>query len=69
MRFYSEGSLKRHLDPNNWQRVIFVDTLEVEGTNFNIDREGIDRLIEQGKSGVYKHFAWRMSENGVKFPQ
>ncbi len=69
MKFYSAGSLKRHLEPDNWNRVIFVDTLDVVGTDFEISQKEIERLIEQGKKGVYQHFAWRMSENGVKFPQ
>ena len=69
MKFYSLASLKRHLEPNNWNRVIFVDTLDIMRTDFEINQEEIYRLIEQGKSGVYKHFSWRMSENGVKFPQ
>ena len=69
MKFYSAGSLKQHLSPHDWQRVVFIDTLDVGGTDFAISQQNIDRLIEQGKSGVYKHFAWRMSENGLKFPQ
>lgn len=69
MKFYSLASLKRHLEPNNWNRVVFVDTLDIMGTDFEITQEEIYQLIEQGKTGVYKHFSWRMSENGVKFPQ
>ena len=69
MKFYALASLKRHLEPNNWNRVIFVDTLNIMGTDFEISEDEIYRLIEQGKSGVYQHFSWRMSENGVKFPQ
>jgi NTE family protein len=69
MKFYTASSLKRHLEPENWKRVIFVDTLDIMGTDFEIESSQIESLIEQGKSGVYQHFAWRMSENGVKFPQ
>ncbi len=69
MKFYSLASLKRHLEPSNWNRVVFVDTLGIMGTDFEISQEEIYQLIEQGKTGVYEHFSWRMSENGVKFPQ
>ncbi|WP_395946593.1 alpha/beta fold hydrolase [Caedibacter taeniospiralis] len=69
MKFYSLASLKRHLEPHNWNRIVFVDTLDIMGTDFEITQEEINRLIEQGKSGVYQHFSWRMGENGVKFPQ
>ena len=69
IKFYSTGVLKRHFEPDNWNRAIFVDTLDIVGTDFAISKENISRLIAQGKIGVYQHFAWRMSENGVKFPQ
>ena len=69
IKFYSTGVLKRHFEPDNWNRVIFVNTLDIIGTDFAISEENINRLISQGKIGVYQHFAWRMSENGVKFPQ
>jgi len=69
IKFYSTEVLKRHFEPDNWNRAIFVDTLDIIGTDFAISKENISRLIAQGKTGVYQHFAWRMSENGVKFPQ
>ncbi|MFZ9035002.1 MAG: alpha/beta fold hydrolase [Francisellaceae bacterium] len=69
MKLVMLGQTKRHMEAWDWNRVVFVDTLEVSGTDFAIDQQGIDELIEQGKKGVYQHFAWRMSQNGVKFPQ
>lgn len=69
MRFVHASTMKRHLHKKDWQRTIYVDTLELGATDFDISPEDKKRLIEEGKVGVHKHFSWRMSRSGVRFPQ
>lgn len=69
MNFYSINGLKRHMSEDDWNRLIFIDTLDVSATEFEIDKNKINALIQQGKLGVHRHFAWRMSQDGLRYPQ
>ena len=69
MKFVQSMSVKRHLHRNDWNRTVFINTHDIGSTDFDISQPDIDRLIEEGKIGVKKHFAWRMSKNGLRFPQ
>ena len=53
---------KKHLHKNDWNRTVFIDTLDVNTTDFNISKKKINDLIESGKNGVKKHFDWRNQE-------
>lgn len=50
---------KKHLHKNDWNRTIFIDTLDVNTTDFDLPTPKIEKLIESGKNGVKKHFEWR----------
>jgi NTE family protein len=50
---------KKHLHKNDWNRTIFIDTLDVNTTDFDLSRSKIDGLIESGKKGVLDYFDWR----------
>ena len=69
MAFVQAAYVKRHLLPCDWNRTVFIDTEDTDSTNFTISRDKVDRLVEAGKMGVKKHFAWRMSREGMRFPQ
>ncbi|MCF6775912.1 alpha/beta fold hydrolase [Thiotrichales bacterium 19X7-9] len=69
MEFIAEVSVKGHLPKDDWNRTVFVDTQDVAAMDFSISSERIKSLIKQGKIGVQKHFAWRMSQDGIRFPQ
>ena len=69
MEFTVEVSVKGHLPKNDWDRTVFVDTLDIGAMDFSISQDKIESLIQQGKVGVQKHFAWRMSQDGIRFPQ
>jgi NTE family protein len=56
--FMQEMANKRHLHQTDWNRTIFIDTLDVMTTNFNIPKDKIDELIESGKRGVNTYFKW-----------
>ena len=69
MRFVHAATMKRHLYKRDWNRTIYVNTLDIGGTDFDITPENKNRLIEEGKEGVHKHFSWRLGRDGLRFPQ
>jgi NTE family protein len=69
LRFMHASTMRRHLDAEDWVRTVYVDTLEIGAADFNITQSDKLRLIDEGSTGVYKHFSWKMSRDGVKFPQ
>lgn len=60
--FMHQMANKKHLHSNDWNRTIFIDTLDVSTTEFAISNSKIAQLIESGKQGVIGHFAWRDKE-------
>jgi len=59
--FMMETANNLHLHQNDWNRTIFIDTLDVQTTDFKLPPQKIDQLIESGKKGVTDYFAWRDS--------
>lgn len=53
---------KKHLHSKDWNRTVFIDTLGVKTTDFNIDKETIENLVESAREGVRNHFYWRKTE-------
>lgn len=45
-----------HLHSDDWQRTIYLDTLGVGTTDFDIDRQKQDALIQSGKDGTNRYF-------------
>lgn len=54
----TEAESNSHLDSNDWHRTIYVDTLGVKTTEFNLTAEKKNALIESGRTGVKKYFEW-----------
>ena len=57
--FMHTAANKKHLHKNDWNRTVFIDTLDVNTTDFDLTKSKIDDLIESGKQGVKTHFEWR----------
>lgn len=55
---YMEGMNKIHLHKNDWHRTIFIDSLGVKTTQFNLDDQTIQRLVESGRNGATQYFDW-----------
>jgi len=66
--FMQDMANKRHLHENDWQRTIFIDTLTVKTTDFDISEDMIRKLIQNGASGVNEYFSWREKKSGLKKP-
>ena len=64
--FMLETANKEHLHENDWNRTVFIDTLDVKTTDFNLPKGKIQDLIEQGRKGVRKHFEWRDEHENYK---
>jgi len=47
-----------HLHSDDWQRTIYIDTLGVGTTQFDIDEATKHRLVQSGRDGVAKYFEW-----------
>jgi NTE family protein len=48
----------QHLHSDDWQRTVYVNTLDVGTTDFSLSDEKKQALIEQGRSGCRKYFEW-----------
>ncbi len=47
-----------HLHSDDWQRTIYIDTLGVGTTDFDISDKQKKALVESGKKGVKDYFDW-----------
>ena len=47
-----------HLHSDDWQRTIYIDTLGVKTTDFDLSDEIKNNLVESGRSGVKAYFDW-----------
>ncbi len=59
---------KKHLHKNDWNRTIFIDTLGVKTTEFDLSEEKIKSLIESGAQGVKTYFEWQEKVMGNTLP-
>ncbi len=48
----------RHLHSDNWQRTIYIDTLGVGTTDFDLSDSKKKALVESGKTNTKKYFEW-----------
>lgn len=55
---YMEGMNKIHLHKNDWHRTIFIDSLGVKTTQFDLDDTTIQDLVESGQKGAIKYLDW-----------
>lgn len=62
INFMMEMANKKHLHKNDWNRTIFIDTLDVKTTDFKLPDEKIKALIQSGRDGATNYFIWRNSD-------
>lgn len=55
---YMEGMNKIHLHENDWHRTIYIDSLGVKTTQFDLDDKTIQDLVVSGKKGAQDYFEW-----------
>ena len=59
LNFLMEMANRSHLNSNDWNRTIFIDTLDVKTTDFQLPQEKINALISSGEKGANDYFKWR----------
>ena len=57
--FMMEMANKKHLHKNDWGRTIFIDTLDVQTTDFKLPEAKIHALIDSGKFAAKNYFEWK----------
>ena len=58
VRTYMDSQDNQHLHSDDWQRTIYIDTLGVGTTQFDIADAAKQALLESGRSGVRNYFTW-----------
>jgi NTE family protein len=53
-----ETQASMHLHSDDWQRTIYIDTLGVKTTDFDLSNEQKEALVESGRINTEKYFAW-----------
>jgi NTE family protein len=48
----------QHLHGDDWQRTVYIDTLDVETTDFDLSDERKQALVASGRKGTKKYFEW-----------
>jgi len=57
--FMMEMANKKHLQKNDWNRTIFIDSGTIKATDFDLKEKDINLLINNGKNAVQDYFHWR----------
>jgi NTE family protein len=47
-----------HLHSDDWQRTIYIDTLGVKTTQFDLSDQMKEKLVQSGRDGVTTYFQW-----------
>jgi NTE family protein len=53
-----ESQNNTHLHSDDWQRTIYIDTLGVSTTDFDLSNEKKKELVDSGKKGALSYFDW-----------
>jgi NTE family protein len=53
-----ESQNNSHLHSDDWQRTIYIDTLGVSTTDFDLSDENKQALVDSGKKGALNYFSW-----------
>ena len=54
---------KQHLKSDDWQRTVYINTLDVGTTDFDISKEKKAALVEQGIQGTETYLQWFEESN------
>jgi NTE family protein len=63
MKFIMEMANNKHLHKNDWNRTIFIDSVDVKTTEFKLNKDKINLLFQNGKIGVSNYFNWKDNDN------
>lgn len=60
-----DSQSSQHLHSDDWQRTVYIDTLGVSTTDFDLDEEKKLQLVESGLSHTNQYFAWYDDPNNA----
>jgi len=63
-----EAQQNAHLHSDDWHRTIYIDTLGVKTTEFNLSDEKKKELVQSGKDGTETYFNWFDRTNSADTP-
>ena len=58
VRTYLDSQNSAHLHSDDWQRTVYIDTLGVGMTQFDVPKKKKEELLEAGRVGVQRYFDW-----------
>jgi NTE family protein len=58
VRTILEAQQNSHLHSDDWARTIYIDTLGVGTTDFDLSHDRKEALVASGKTGARNYFAW-----------
>jgi NTE family protein len=61
-----DSQSSQHLHSDDWQRTVYIDTLGVKTTEFDLDDKKKNALLRSGREHTKKYFAW--FDNPVEQP-
>ena len=53
-----DSQLNSHLHSDDWQRTIYIDTLGVGTTDFDLSETKKNKLEQSGREGASAYFGW-----------
>ncbi len=53
-----EAQQSNHLHDDDWQRTVYIDTLGVKTTEFDLSADKKNQLIESGRKGITDYLDW-----------
>ena len=56
--FMNDMANKSHLHTNDWHRTVSIDALGVSTTDFDLNKQTIQDLINSGTKATEEYFAW-----------
>lgn len=59
----------QHLHSDDWQRTVYIDTLRVKTTDFDISDKKKKELVDSGKKGIDAYFHWYDNAPRTKLPR
>lgn len=68
LRTVNNAQEDRHLHSDDWHRTIYIDTLGVKTTDFDLSDDKKQALFESGRSGTKQYFDWYDTQNPDNFP-
>jgi NTE family protein len=53
-----EAQENQHIHSDDWQRTVYIDTLGVRTTDFDLTEEKKQKLMDSGKTNTQLYFKW-----------